>query len=164
MSMLLLDLCFLRILIVQLPELKRDNVPVISPIVDKVQLSGNAFQTRPSDDMLRSKIIDFVAQDSLVEKVIIVSDSKHKNISNILKSKFPSAKQIFSRMEKDKKKKTEKDGYYVLPEDFEDVIQPGKNVVFLETKDEGFVSNVSSTLNSLINVEEKIEICFDDYK
>ncbi len=139
-------------------ELKRDNVPVLSPIVDQINLVGNVFQTIPSDDMLRSKIIDFVAQDSLVQKVIIVSDSKHKNISNVLKSKFPKAKQVFSRMQKDKNNKTEKDAYYVLPEDFEEELQPGKNVVFLETKDEGFVSNVSSMLNSLISVEEKIEI------
>ncbi|NND10309.1 MAG: amino acid ABC transporter substrate-binding protein [Flavobacteriaceae bacterium] len=139
-------------------ELKRDRIPVISPIVDKVQMYDNVFQTRPSDDMLRGKIIDFVAQDTLVDKVIIVSDSKHKNISSILKGKFPKAKQILSRMKMDKKKKTETDGYYVITEDFEDVIQPGKNVVFLETQDEGFVANVSSMLNSLINIEEKIEI------
>jgi len=139
-------------------ELKRMNVPVLSPIVEKVQLYDNAFQTRPSDDMLRSKIIEFVAKDSLIQKVVIVSDSEHKNISNVIKNKFPQAKQIFSRMEKDKKNKAEKDGYYIVVEDFEEVLKPGKNVVFLETKDEGFVQNVSSMLNSLINIEEKIEI------
>jgi len=135
-------------------ELKRDNIPVISPIVDKVQLYENVFQTRPSDDMLRNKIIDFVSKDSLVQKVVIVSDSKNKGISDILKNKFATAKQIFSR----KDKKDENDAFYVIVEDFEDVLKPGKNIVFLETQDEGFVSNVSSMLNSLINVEEEIEI------
>jgi len=135
-------------------ELKRDNIPVISPIVDKVQLYENAFQTRPSDDLLRNKIIDFVSKDSLVQKVVIVSDSKNKDISNILKNRFTTAKQIFSR----KDKKGENDAFYVIVEDFEDVLKPGKNIVFLETQDEGFVSNVSSMLNSLINVEEEIEI------
>jgi len=90
----------------------------------------------------------------LVQKVVIVSDSKNKNISNILKNKFTTAKQIFSR----KDKKGENDAYYVIVEDFEDVLKPGKNIVFLETQDEGFVSNVSSMLNSLIDEEEEIEI------
>ena len=139
-------------------ELKRNNIPVLSPIVDQVNLNGNVFQTRPSADMLRSKIIDFVANDSLAETIIVVSDSKHKNISNVLKGKFPKAKQVFSRMETDKKKKTEKDTYNVTVEDFEDILQPGKNIVFLETKDEGFVASVASMLNSFINAEEKIEI------
>jgi len=135
-------------------ELKRKNIPILSPIVEKVQLYDNAFQTRPSDDLLRSKIIDFVVKDTLVQKIIIVSDSKNRNISSLLKSKFANAKQIFSR----KDKKGEKDGYFVIVEDFEDVLKPGKNIVFLETQDEGFVANVSSMLNSLINIEEKIEI------
>ncbi len=135
-------------------ELKRDNIPVLSPIVQEVNLNENVFQTRPSDDMLRNKIVDFVVKDSLVQKVFIVSDSINRKISNALKSKFPAAKQIFSR----KNKKRKKDGYFITPEDFEDILLPGKNVVFLETQDEGFVSNVSSMLNSLIDAEERIEI------
>ncbi len=135
-------------------DLRRDNVPVVSPIVDKIQLYGNAFQTRPSDDMLRSKMLDFVAKDTLVQKIVIVADSKHRKVSDQIKSRFSQAQQIFSRQDK----KGENDGYFVVVEDFEDVLKPGKNIVFLETKDDGFVSNVSSMLNSLINAEEKIEI------
>jgi len=135
-------------------ELKRNNIPVVSPITKKVQLFDNVFQTRPTQDMLTSKIINYVAKDSLVKQIIVISDSKNKAISTILKNKFSSAKLISSR--KDKKK--EKDAFYVTVEDFEDVFKPGKNVVFLETQNSGFVSNVSSMLNSLINPAEKIEI------
>ena len=52
-------------------------------------------------------------------------------------------------------KKTGKDEFFVIKEDIESVIKPGKNIVFLETKNTGFASNVTSILASLIQKENK---------
>ena len=77
-------------------------------------------------------------------------------VANNLKGEFYNAKLITSR----KNKKDGKDEYYVIKEDIQDVLKAGNNIVFLETQNEGFVSNVSSILASLIqeeNEEEKLE-------
>ena len=138
-------------------ELKRDNVPVISPFTTPKNLYSNVFQTIPSGDLLESKIINFVKHDSLIKHVVIISDSKHKDISNRLKSAFPTAKQIFSRKNKDGR-----DMYYILPDDLLDVFRDGKNIVFLETNNEGFASTVISGLNSLISEAQEIILVTTD--
>ena len=88
----------------------------------------------------------------------IIHDSKNKTIANQLKSKFPNAKIISSKKDKDGE-----DLNYVLLDDFMidkeegiNIFSEGKNVVFLETTNEGFASNVSSILNSLLSEEKQI--------
>jgi LysM repeat protein/ABC-type branched-subunit amino acid transport system substrate-binding protein len=137
-------------------ELRYYNVPVVSPIGTKLKLYDNVFQSRASSDLLKKKIINFVKADTLASNIIIISDSKHTEISNSLKREFNRASQVLSR----KNKKTEKDANYVLVDDIKDRLKPGKNIVFLETQNEGLASNVTSILASLIqkeNVEEREE-------
>ena len=137
-------------------ELRRYNIPVVSPIGTNLQLYDNVFQSRPSSDLLKSKIVNFVKADTLASNIIVISDSKHIDLSNSLKLEFNHAKQIYSR----KNEETEEDDYFVTKEDIELNIKPGKNIVFLETKNAGFVSNVTSVLASLIqkeNIEEEKE-------
>ncbi|HMB99643.1 MAG TPA: hypothetical protein VKN14_01260, partial [Flavobacteriaceae bacterium] len=67
---------------------------------------------------------------------------------NMLKREFNSAPQVFSRKNKDGK-----DANYVLVDDIKLKLKPGRNLVFLETQNEGFASNVTSILNSLIQEE-----------
>ena len=136
-------------------DLRVYNVPVVSPIGTNLKLHGNVFQSRPTDELLRSKIIDFVKADSTANNIIIVADSKNLGVSNNLKQEFNYARQVYSR-----KNKEGKDVGYVTREDIEEVLKPGKNMVFLETKNEGFTSNVVSILTALIqkeNIEEKKE-------
>lgn len=126
-------------------ELKSDNVPIISPLTKTVNLGDNVFQSRPSEDMLEDAVINYFKKDSTAH-VIIISDRKHKTVSDKLKREFTRASVLSSRTER----KTGKDAYYVLDLDIVNVLKPGKNVVFLETDNPGFVSNVSSLLNSKI--------------
>jgi hypothetical protein len=84
---------------------------------------------------------------------MVISDSKHIDISNNLKLEFNHAKQVYSRKNKD----SSEDEYFVTKEDIEANIKPGKNIVFLETENAGFVSNVTSVLASLIQKENKEE-------
>lgn len=126
-------------------RLKNDNVPIISPLTKTVDLKDNVFQSRPSEDLLESAVINHFKKDSTAH-IIIISDRKHKTVSDKLKREFTRASILSSRTER----KTEKDAYYVLDLDIVNVLKPGKNVVFLETDNPGFVSNVSSLLNSKI--------------
>ncbi len=131
--------------------LETRNVPVISPITKSVNLGNNVFQSRPSEDNMEKKIIDYFIADSTAQ-VIIISDIKHKAKSTMLKSNFTNAKLVSSRLDK----KTKKDAHYIIEQDLLNVIKPGKNVVFLETDNPNFVSNVSSMLNALL--QDKTEI------
>jgi LysM repeat protein len=134
-------------------HLKRNNTPVFVPLASDIQLRDNVFQTVPSDDMQLQRMVNFIKQDSMVKHIIVISDAKHKSISDKLKKEFSGVKQILSKKDKDGK-----DLYHILIEDIEEEFKEGKNIVFLHTKNEGFVSNVSSMLNSFI--DDKHEIIF----
>ena len=132
-------------------ELRRYNVPVVSPIGLNLKLYDNVFQSRPPSDRLKSTLVNYVKADTLSNNIIVISDSKHTQISNDLKREFNHAKQIHSR----KNKKSGDDEFFVTKEDIEDALKPGKNIVFLETKNDGFVSNATSILASLIKEKDK---------
>jgi len=133
--------------------LRRDNVPIISPVTVPTNIYSNVFQTIPSDELKLQRMIDFVRQGEVPNHIIIISDEKQREISNSLKRAFSTAKQIFSRTDED-----EKDAYYILIEDIQEELREGRNIVFLETNNEGFVSNVSSMLNALNGMDEELEI------
>ncbi|MEJ6793269.1 MAG: LysM peptidoglycan-binding domain-containing protein [Lacinutrix sp.] len=124
--------------------LESNNVPVISPIVKTVNLGRNVFQSRPNDNDLEVKVIEYFKSDSTAQ-IVVISDLKRKPTSTMLKSKFANAKLVSSSLDK----KTKKDDHYIVEQDLINVIKPGNNVVFLETDNAGFVSNVTSILNGL---------------
>jgi LysM repeat protein len=134
--------------------LRSDNVPMVSPVSIPSNLYGNVFQTIPSNELMLKKIVAFVKEGELPSRIIIVSDEIHRGVSNTLKREFSLAKQIFSRTDEE----TGKDAYYILKEDIEEELLDGRTIVFLETKDEGFVSNVVSMLNGFNGIDEELEI------
>jgi hypothetical protein len=83
--------------------------------------------------------------------MVIISDSKHKRISDKLKAEFPEAKQLYSRNDK-----KGNEAYFIYQTDVENIFQDGKNIVFLETDNEGFASNVISMINGLISNSKEI--------
>lgn len=123
--------------------LKSDNVPIVSPVTKPNNLYSNVIQTIPSNELLRKKIINYVKADTLDKHIIIISDAKNRNVSAALKAEFPLAQQLFSRKDKDGK-----EAYYIMKDDIEKVLKEGRNIVFLETANEGFVSNVTSVLSA----------------
>jgi len=134
--------------------LQRDGIPVISPVSAPGTLRDNVFQSIPPKDLMFKRMVDFVKKDTVSSRMIIISDAKHRGVSNALKREFGLAKQIFSRTDEE----TEKDDFYILIEDIIEELRDGKNIVFLETNNMGFVSNVASMLNALIGVDEELEI------
>ncbi|WP_194767936.1 LysM peptidoglycan-binding domain-containing protein [Tamlana sp. I1] len=130
-------------------ELNSNHIPVVSPIGLNLKLRDNVFQSRPSDELLKKKVINFVKSDT-VNNVLIVSDSKTSAIANSIRQEFVGAQHVQSRLNK-----KGEDEFFVTREDIEKKLKPGKNVVFLETKNEGFASNVTSILASLIKKADK---------
>ena len=128
-------------------ELKKYNTPVISPIGTNLKLYDNVFQSRPADDLLKTKVINFIKADSLVSNIIVIADTKNMVIANELKQEFNASNLVYSRKNKDGK-----DEFFVTKEDIEGALKPEKNIVFLETQNEGFASNVTSVLASLNNM------------
>ncbi|MCH4552951.1 PBP1 and LysM peptidoglycan-binding domain-containing protein [Aestuariibaculum lutulentum] len=125
-------------------ELKQYNTPIVSPIGTDLRLYDNVFQSRPSDKLLKSKIINYVKSDSADKNIVVISDTKNSAIANELKSEFTYARLVFSRKDKEGK-----DANYIMVGDVQSVLKPGKNYVFLETQSEGLASNATSILASL---------------
>ncbi len=124
--------------------LKSYNTPVVSPIGTNLNLYENVFQSRPSDDLLKTKVVNYIKKDASAKNVVIISDAKNATIANQLKSEFGSAILVTSR-----KNKAGSDTNFLYTEDVRGHLKPGKNYVFLETQNEGFVSNVTSILSAL---------------
>lgn len=137
-------------------ELRRYNTPIVSPIGTDLRLYDNVFQSRPSDKLLKSKMINFVKSDASAKNIVVISDSKNSAIANELKSEFTYARLVYSRKDKEGR-----DANYIMVGDVQSVLKPGKNYVFLETQSEGLASNATSilaSLNQAKNVASGIEI------
>ncbi|MBU2951543.1 LysM peptidoglycan-binding domain-containing protein [Tamlana agarivorans] len=137
----LTSLCFDKVA----ADLNADHIPVVSPIGLNLKLRDNVFQSRPSDALLKKKIVNFVKSDTVNYNVLIISDSKNSAKANALKQDFPGASEVHSR-----KNKKGKDEFFATREAVSKGLKPGKNYVFLETNNEGFASNITSILASLI--------------
>ncbi len=120
-------------------ELKRYDIPVISPITKKEsKLYSNFFQARPTDVMLEDKMIEYVEKDSTDKNLIIITDLKNKEIKEKLKAKFPNAKVLKMR-----------EGGFLYEIDIVKVLDKSKpNWVFLESNSVASVSNVITYLNA----------------
>lgn len=135
--------------------LRRDNVPIVSPVSKPEHLYDNVFQSIPPRELMLKKMVQFVKrQDTIPGRIIIISDQRNRAINNTLAAEFPMAKQVFSRVDEE----TGKDAFYITMEDIEELFLEGKNLVFLETNNEGFASNVTSMLNAFNGVDEELEI------
>lgn len=133
--------------------LKNDNIPVLAAVTTPKKLYSNVYQTIPSGEFLRRTMINYVKSDSLAEHIIIITDSKNKTIGDALKKELTASKQILSR-----KDKNGNDANYILIDDIEMEVKEGRNIVFLETANEGFVSNVTSMLSALNGFDGELEI------
>ena len=71
------------------------KVPVVSPMTNRELRSiPNLYQSRPSDDMLREAMIEYLKNNSQGKNVIIVADGASSVIKNKLMSALPSARII----------------------------------------------------------------------
>ena len=138
-------------------ELSKDNVPAISPLTMPKTLRDNMFQTVPSKELLEQTIINYFKKDSSIVKVVIIHDEANQSVANQLLSAFPAAKEI-----KTKRNKEGKEMLYIAADNLIDVFRNGRNLVFLQSSDEGFISNVTSIVNGFVDDEHEIVLTTTD--
>ena len=129
------------------------DIKIIKPLSKKQNTDSRIVNTIPNDSILFNKIISHVKKDSIISKKYIISDSRSIDISNKIKKIFPNAKQFYSKVNE-----SGIDTKTLVYDDLDSTFVKGKNIVFLETKEQGFVSNVTSILNSFINDTINIEL------
>lgn len=132
-----------------------DSIPVVSPFVRSKSNYLNLFQTIPEANWLRTKMVSYVKTDTIPHHTLIIYDSKSKTTANYLKTVFPSASLMPSKINN---KGIEQ--FYLVLKDVEKVLLSGRTIVFLESNNESFVSNVTSMLssmNGITNGRRKIE-------
>ena len=129
------------------------NIKIVKPLSKKQNTDRRIINTIPNDTLLFNEIISHVESDTTQSEKYIISDSKSVEISNKIKKIFPESKQFFSKINE-----FGDDTKTLVYDDLDSTFVKGKNIVFLETKEQGFVSNVSSILNSFINDTIKIEL------
>ena len=127
-------------------SISNSNVKIVSPLSKTDLENGNVIHTIPSDELLFNKIISFVESDTVPSQKFIIADSYNKIISDKIKKIFPDAHQFFSRIND-----SGIDTRTMVYDSLDSTFVKSRNIVFLETKDQGFVSNITSILNSFVN-------------
>jgi LysM repeat protein len=129
-----------------------DSIPVVSPFVKSKSSYLNLFQTIPDTEWLRNKMVSYVKTDTIPHQTLIIYDSKSKATAKYLKTIFPSATLMNSKIDN---KGVEQ--FYLSTEDVQNVLLSGRTIVFLESDNESFISNVTSMLNAMngITIKER---------
>ncbi len=125
-------------------NLQQTTTAVVSPFVKLDKNYPNLIQTIPNDEWLAEKLLNYAKKDTISHQTLIIYDSKSANRVQRIRTAFPDAKTLSSERDKEGKEQ-----YYIEFETVQKALQPGKTLVFLETNNESFVSNVSSMLNGL---------------
>ena len=134
-------------------KLSSDEVPCIAPFTLPKENRENIFQSIPSDLQLKNAIISQIQNDDTVDQIVIVSDRANRSRSNELKTQFPQARMVFSRVSK-----SGADSYFLTVEEMRNNLINGHNMVILETDNVGFASNVASILNGLLTSQREISL------
>ena len=127
------------------------DTKIVRTLGKKSITSKNVINTIPNDSIYFNTVIEKVKNDTLESSKFIISDSKKINISEKLKKIFPESQQFYSQIND-----SGIDTKTLVFEDLDSTFVDGRNIVFLETNDQGFVSNVTSILNSFISEEKEI--------
>lgn len=133
-------------------SLQASNTAVVSPFVKFDALNSNLIQSIPADDWMADKLLTYAKKDSIPNQILIISDSKSMTRVSKIRNAFPMANVLRSQRDD-----SGKEQYYVEFETVQKALLPGKTLVFLETNNESFASNVTSMLNGLngITIEKE---------
>ena len=96
---------------------------------------------------MRTKMVNYVKSDTIPHQTLIIYDAKNLATANYLKAEFPEASLLTS-----KKDKEGLEQFFLMLEDVQAALSSGRTLVFLESNNEGFVSNITSMLNAMNGV------------
>jgi len=122
------------------------NIPVVAPLASIGRVSQpNVFYARPNQDVLRKRLLDFIAEKRTNESIIVIADEKHQREKDSILARFPMARVA----------KMAEDGSLHLI-DFQTMLsEEEENWVFVETNKANLATSVSSILNASIGPVEE---------
>ncbi len=117
------------------------KVSIFVPFAMKEAYVADSFhETSASNSVQREKMIAYLEEDVKDKQVIIIADATALAVKNKLIAKFPQAKIIVPREDKNG---------LLIPSDFNNILQKDKeNLVILETKKVGLIATVVSILDT----------------
>ncbi len=120
-------------------RLENENIPVINPLSNR-SMRGyrNLFQSRPTEEMLRSAMMQYIAANASGKNVVIVADGKNFQLRNELSNMLPSAKLVIPT-----------DNFISEERLKESIVKGRNNWVILESENINLVSSVTSALHRL---------------
>ena len=123
-------------------SLKSKHIPVVSPITPRVKMASNIFQTRPTDDLLRDYMLEYINVSGADKNLIVIADKKNSVVKSRIMSIHPGA--IFVDP------KTSDSGYYLDPTAISTKLSKTQdNWIILETNDVPLISNTITNLSTL---------------
>lgn len=125
-------------------SLKTTNTAVVSPFVKFDSRNSNLIQSIPGDQWMADKLLTYAKKDSIPHQTVVISDSKSMNRIAKIRNVYPDLKILTSERDIEGKEQ-----YYIEFESVQKALSPGRTLVFLETNNESFASNVTSMLNGL---------------
>lgn len=116
-----------------------NDIPVIAPFASTSDLSlTNVFYTNPNEDVLRTRVLDYVEKIKENQAIIIIADEKHEAVKDSIVARFPMARVA----------KMSEDGSLHLI-DFQTMLsEQEENWVFVETDQPNLAASVTSILNA----------------
>ncbi len=120
-------------------RLAQYNVPVISPLSNREMRSyQNLFQSRPTDEILKNAMFDYLEKNAVGKNVIIIADAAKNQEKNELTQILPNSRVILPSEA------------YLSAEKIKGVLsKTQENWVILESSNIGLISSTTSALNRL---------------
>ena len=119
-------------------RLESRNIPVINPLSNR-SMKGyeNLFLSRPSDEIMKNAMLDYISKNAAGKNVIIIADGRSFQIKSELTNMLPSARTVTPT------------NNYVSEGALAELLMPGANWVILESENINVVSSATSSLNRL---------------
>lgn len=121
-------------------ELKRDNIPVFSPLSNReIEMKSNLFQTLPTDKMLRKKLFTYLKDNEVDKNFLVIADPKKGTQKTEILSILPQTKTVNLR----------KDAFLYVQDIDSKLDKTKENWIILESDNPVLVSNVVGLLNGM---------------
>ena len=130
------------------------NIPVISPMSNKVAGRNNIFVSRPEDDLLSKKMLSYLKANGSGKNIVVIADKKNSATLSKIKAIFPNLKTVTPRSN-DK-------GYFLYPGDIPAQLSSElENWVIVETNDVPLISSVTTSLNGQLGTMKVVMFTTD---
>ena len=138
-------------------SLEGQKTPVFSPFVKFEKRSSNLLQTIPNEEWISDKLLKYAKKDTIPHETLVISDYNSRNKLEIIKSYFSNAKVLNSEIDENGNEQ-----FYIPFEVLKKKLNPGRTIIFLETNNESFASNITSMLSGLNGITFDKEQSEDD--